>query len=100
MSSMLIRPIFFSAVFVSALAVSSNSQVIPLPTPTPDETVRVSTEEVKINVVAHDPNGRFVDDVRPQDLVITENNVLHQASSLRRIPANVVIVLDTGGQLR
>ena len=47
---MLIRPIFFSAVFVSALAVSSYSQVTPSPTPTPDDTVRVSTEEVKINV--------------------------------------------------
>ena len=35
-----------------------------------------------------------------EDLVINEDNVLHQADSIRRIPANVLIVLDTGGEMR
>ena len=32
--------------------------------------------------------------------MITENNILHQPTSVRRIPANVLIVMDTGGELR
>lgn len=73
----------------------------PQPTPTPDDDpVRIETEEVKVNLLAFDEHGNFFRDVRAEDVVITENNVLHQATSLRRIPANVVIVLDTGGELR
>ena len=71
------------------------------PTPTPeDETVRIPTEEIKLNVLAFDEEGKFVRDVRDNDLVITDNNILHQPSSVRRIPANVLIVMDTGGELR
>lgn len=82
------------------LVLTASSQTTPTPTPTPDETVRVETEEIKINILAFDANKQFVDNVRIEDLVITENDVLHQATSLRRIPANVVIVMDTGGELR
>lgn len=75
-------------------------QATPTPTPKEDDTERVETEEIKLNVVAFDDNGNFVGDVKESDLVITENNILHQPSSVRRIPANVLIVLDTGGELR
>ena len=74
--------------------------VAPTPTPTPDETERVYTEEVKLNVLAFDESGKFFPDVTANDLVITENNILHQPSSVRRIPANVLIVMDTGGEMR
>lgn len=70
------------------------------PTPTPEAPIRVATEEVKLSVVAFDEDGKFVSDVADRDLVITENNVLHQPSSVRRIPANVLIIMDTGGELR
>lgn len=73
----------------------------PTPSPTPkDDDVRIITEEVKLNVLAFDEEGKFVGDVRSDDLVITDDNILHQASSVRRIPANVLVVLDTGGELR
>lgn len=71
----------------------------PAPTPTPDE-VKIATEEVKLNVLAFDEDGKFFKDVTANDLVISEDNVLHQPSSVRRIPANVLIVLDTGGEMR
>lgn len=71
-----------------------------IPTPTPEEPVRVVTEEIKLNVLAFDEDGNFVTDVTEEDLVITENNVLHQPSSVRRMTANVLIVMDTGGELR
>ncbi|HCA57585.1 MAG TPA: hypothetical protein DEP46_06305, partial [Blastocatellia bacterium] len=71
------------------------------PTPTPEEEpVRVITEEVKVSFLARDESGRFVADVKAEDLVILENDLLHQATSVRRLPAYVLIVMDTGGELR
>ena len=71
------------------------------PTPTPDEeTEKVYTEEIKLNVYASDIDGRFVLDVKKDDLVITEDGRIHQPSSIKRVPANVLIVLDTGGEMR
>jgi hypothetical protein len=100
----LLRKIVLPVVFVtfSAGAFGQSRRVAPTPTPTPreDEAVRVMTEEVKLNVLAFDEDGKFVPDVTGKDLVINENNILHQATSVRRIPANVLIVMDTGGELR
>ena len=83
------------------LANAQSGRVQPSPTPTPaDDTVRINTEEIKLNVLAFDENGNFFRDVNANDLVITENNILHQPASVRRLPANVLIVMDTGGDLR
>ncbi len=81
-------------------ALAQSGRVQPTVTPTPDDTERVLIEEIKLNVLAFDENGNFFKDVAPADLVITENNILHQPESVRRIPANVLIVMDTGGDLR
>lgn len=74
------------------------------PTPTPstidDEPAKFFTEEIKLNVSAFDRNGEFISDVKKEDLVIIEDGRLHQADSLRRVPANILIVLDTGGEIR
>ncbi len=78
----------------------SNAQT-PTPTPTQDdEPERIFTEEIKLNVSAVDRDGKFFKGVKKEDLVIMEDGRLHQASSLRRIPANVLILLDTGGEMR
>lgn len=83
----------------SASAQSGRVQATPSPTPA-DETLRISTEEIKLNVLAFDESGKFFPDVSERDLVVTENNVLHPPTSVRRIPANVLIVMDTGGEMR
>ena len=71
------------------------------PTPTPDEeTEKIFTEEIKLNVFASDIDGKFVSDVKKEDLVITEDGRIHQPSSIKRVPANVLIVMDTGGEMR
>ncbi len=96
--------LFFATFLVFASIAPAQSRRVPPPTPTPtpreDEAERVITEEIKLNVVAFDDNGVFVGDVKVSDLVVTENNILHQPTSVRWIPANVLIVMDTGGELR
>lgn len=96
---------FLLSAVLTAFAFSASAQsgrTNPRPTPPPgdDEAERVFTEEIKMNVSAFDPNGAFFSGVKKEDLVINEDGVLHQASSVRRIPASVLIVLDTGGEER
>ncbi len=92
---------FFFIVAGSSAVAAQSGRVQATPTPTPqDETLRISTEEIKLNVLAFDEDGKFFKDVTANDLVISENNVLHQPASVRRLPANVLIVMDTGGELR
>ena len=72
----------------------------PLPSPTPeDDRVTVFTEEVRLPVVAQDQFGHYDPSVVPDDILVLEDGVAQQIKSVRRIPANVIIVLDTGGEL-
>jgi VWFA-related protein len=77
----------------------------PVPSPTPqndkeDERVKVFTEEVRLPVIAVDQFGHYDPTVEPDDLLVLEDGVAQQIKSVRRIPANVLLVLDTGGELR
>ena len=88
---------------IFALSLAENAQsgrVQSSPTPTPEPAEKVVTEEIKLNVLAFDENGKFFPNVTANDLVITENNILQPPNSVRRIPANVLVVMDTGGELR
>src|SRR5688500_6749516 len=96
-AALILSLIALSAVFTAA----QSGRVQPTPTPVrEDDTVRVHTEEIKLNVLAFDEEGNFRSDVGANDLVITEDNVLHQPTSVRRLPATVLILMDTGGELR
>lgn len=74
----------------------------PLPSPTPpeqDEPVKVFTEEVRLPIIAMDQFGHYDPTVEVPDILVLEDGVAQQIISLRRIPANVLLVLDTGGEL-
>lgn len=87
-------------VFSTNLWAQSGNTRNAQPTPTPPEQVeRVETEEIKLNISAFDANGKFVSDLRAEDLVINEDGRLHQATSVRRTAANVLILLDVGGEI-
>ena len=76
--------------------------VAQIPTPSPNSTeqpIKVVTEEVKLNVSAQTMGGRFVADLKPDDLLIVEERTPQTITSLRQVPANVVILLDAGGGL-
>lgn len=97
----LINFLIVASLFIYAAASFGQSRrAAPTPTPTPGDIEKVTTEEVRLNVLAFNEQGKFVPNVTDKDLVITDNDILHQPSSVRRIPANVLVVMDTGGELR
>lgn len=69
------------------------------PTPTPDEPIRVFTEEVQLNVTAQTTNGRFVSTLKKDDLLIVEEGTPQKIESMKKVPASVLFLLDTGGNL-
>lgn len=94
-------PSFIKIVLLILIFFTVSNAQKPTPTPLEDDAPeRVETEEIKLNVSAVDRDGKFFAGVKKEDLVIMEDGRLNQASSLRRLPANVLIVLDTGGEMR
>ena len=75
----------------------------PSPSPTPvesdQEPVRVFTEEVRLPVVALDAYGHYDPTLEPDDVLVLEDGVIQQVRSVRHLPANVLLLLDTGGEL-
>ncbi|HLL73681.1 MAG TPA: VWA domain-containing protein [Pyrinomonadaceae bacterium] len=79
------------------------------PSPTPAQSpagadaqqpdVRVFTEEVRVPVFARDQYGRFDPSLERDDVLVLEDGVPQQVRSIRRIPAHVLLVLNTGGEL-
>ena len=67
------------------------------PLPQQQESVKIYTEEVLLPVIATDSGGRFDPTLEPTDLLILEDGEPQTIRSVRRIPANVLLVLDTGG---
>ena len=74
----------------------------PSPSPTPSnedqEAVKVFTEEVRLPVVALDQYGHYDPSLELDDVLVLEDGVAQQIRSIRHFPANVLLVLDTGGE--
>ena len=91
---------FFSA-FTGASAQQQAPQ--PSPSPSPDqretqEPVKVFTEEVRLPVIALDQFKHYDPTLTTDDILILEDGKPQQVMSVRHLPANVLIVLDTGGE--
>ncbi|HEX8634523.1 MAG TPA: VWA domain-containing protein [Pyrinomonadaceae bacterium] len=94
-------PLSLIALFVFGGAIRAQAQsgrIVPKPTPA-DEQIRVYTEEVRLPVFARDEFGRFDPTLELDDIVVLEDNVKQRVRSIRRIPASVVLLLATGGEL-
>jgi VWFA-related protein len=63
------------------------------------EPIRVNVEEVRIPIAAFDSYGRLDPAVELNDLLILENGVRQEGRSVRRVPASVLLLLDTGGEI-
>jgi VWFA-related protein len=86
------------------VAITSSYAQQQKPSPTPpvekeqDQPVRVFTEEVRLPVVAFDSYGHYDPTLELEDILVLEDGVIQQLRSLRHLPANVLFVLDTGGE--
>jgi VWFA-related protein len=63
------------------------------------EPIRISTEEVQLSVTALDSHGRRDAALVRDDILILEDGVPQEIRSVRRLPANVILLLDTGGEI-
>lgn len=63
------------------------------------ETVKVYTEEVRLPVVAYDDRERFDPTLSADDVLVLEDGVPQRVRSVRRVPANLLLVFDMGGQV-
>ena len=63
------------------------------------EPVKVYTEEVRLPVVAYDDRERFDPTLAADDVLVLEDGVPQRVRSVRRVPANVLLVFDMGGQV-
>lgn len=87
----------FIIALISLFSLSGFAQD-PSPTP-PDEKINVLTEEVRLNVTAQYANGKFVPNLTADDLLIVESGDPQTITSMNRVPANVLLLLDTGSEL-
>lgn len=89
------------ALVLLLIAVPYASAQTPSPTPPVDkdqeQPVRTYTEEVRLPIVALDAYGHYDPTLELGDVLVLEDGVAQQLRSLRHIPANVLFVLDTGG---
>lgn len=92
--------LLFGALALSSTVHAQSGRVTPRPDNQNDDTDKVFVEEIKVNVSALNPAGRFYEGVGMGDLLVFEDGVIHNPASVRRLPANVIIVLDTGGEER
>ncbi len=93
-----LRLLSFALVAQCALAVACAAQTPARPEPEDRDEIRVLTEEVRIPFTALDAYRRFDPSVELDDLLVREDGVIQQLRSLYRIPASVLLLLDTGGQ--
>jgi hypothetical protein len=100
------RRLFLLSIFLLLLLIGTNSsfaqsgRVIPTPTPADaQDQIKVYTEEVRLPVYARDEHGRFDPTLELDDIVVLEDNQPQKVRSIRRIPASVMLVLATGGEL-
>jgi len=94
--------ILFVAFLISAFSVVGFTQT-PTPTPpieTDEKPTRITTEEIQLNVVARNQFDHFDPTLIADDLMVVEDRVPHKIESLRRVPANVMLILDMGGEMR
>ncbi len=59
--------------------------------------MKIFTEEVRLPVVAMDTYGHYDPTVVVDDVLVLEDGEPQQIKSVRHIPANVLLILDTGG---
>ena len=95
----LLRHTLILLVITGLAAVTVAQTPSPSPSPTPQDTVKVFTEEVRLPVQALDAYGHYDPTLELDDILVLEDGVIQQLRSVTHLPANVLFILDTGGEL-
>src|ERR1044072_8559897 len=79
-------------------------QATPEPSARPDtsnaqDKVKVFTEEIVISVAVYANGGSSPGILEPKDVLVFEDDVRQKVQSVRQVPANVLLALDTGGEM-
>ena len=61
--------------------------------------MRVFTEEVRLPVAATDTYGHYDPTLEIDDVLVLEDGQPQQIRSIQHLPANVLLLLDTGNEL-
>jgi hypothetical protein len=61
--------------------------------------LRIVIEEIQLPVAAYDQFGHFDPSLTADDLLILENGRPQEVRSVRHLPANVILLLDTGAEI-
>src|SRR5262245_3123201 len=61
--------------------------------------VRIETREVAVPIIAYDPEGNYVNDLKPKDVLVLEEGEARQVTNLKRDPANIVLILDSANEI-
>lgn len=80
-------------------AVASYPQITPAPNEN-DDVEKVYTEEIKVPVSVFDNLGKPFSGIEKEDLLVMDNDRLSKVSSIKKVPAHILIVMDTGGELK
>ncbi|HJP92790.1 MAG TPA: VWA domain-containing protein [Pyrinomonadaceae bacterium] len=91
------RVLVIAAFFALTATQILSQQPSPTPLEKDQEPVRVFTEEVRLPVIALDAYGHYDPTLELDDVLVLEDGVIQQLRSVRHIPANVLFLLDTGG---
>ena len=103
----LISIVLLLPLFSASLRAQDKPKLKPTPSPTPgtkpkpedQERVKVFTEEVRLPVIAQDQYGHYDPTLEIDDVLVLEDGKAQQVKSVRHIPANVLLILDTGGEV-
>jgi VWFA-related protein len=95
---LIIFTVFLLLASVSAQTEPAPQQPLKSDDPTQD-ILRISTEEIRIPVFAFDGRGHFDPTVSTEDLLVREDGVAQKITGVYRVPAYVLVLADTGGEL-
>jgi len=99
MQTRIIRLVIALGLLITPLAGTLGIRA-PFPTVvTAQDRLRIVIEEVQLPVAAFDKYGHRDPDLTIDDLLVLEDGTPQDVKSVRQIPANVVLLLDTGGEV-
>jgi Ca-activated chloride channel family protein len=87
---------------IAAAAQAQSGRKLPQSAQKPgDDAVRLSAEEVLLNVTVIDPYGRQATDLKKEEFIIAEDGKRQDISNflISEIPVNVVLMLDASGSV-